>query len=81
MQGRTVGEADPSATGGERWRRRSGATPTTLGLSDRTASRMVLELPDEIEAHVLIPVGYPLGRFGPVSRPAARSVTRFDRWS
>lgn len=58
-----------------------GATPTTLGLTDRDASRAVLNLPDEIEAHALIPVGYPIGHFGPVSRPPVTRVIRFDRWS
>jgi nitroreductase len=58
-----------------------GATPTTLALMDRDASRAVLDLPDEIEAHCLIPVGYPTGRFGPVRRPPVAQVTRFDRWS
>lgn len=58
-----------------------GATPTTLALSDRDAFRSVLDLPDEIEAHCLIPVGYPLGRFGPVSRPPVFELLRWDRWS
>ncbi|HLZ71789.1 MAG TPA: nitroreductase family protein [Dehalococcoidia bacterium] len=58
-----------------------GATPTTLALSDRDAFRAVLDLPDEIEAHCLIPVGYPLGRFGPVSRPPVFELLRWDRWS
>jgi nitroreductase len=58
-----------------------GATPTTLALADRDASRTILELPDDIEAHCLIPVGYPIGRFGPVQRPPVSQITRFDRWS
>jgi nitroreductase len=58
-----------------------GATPTTLALRDREASRAILGLPDSIEAHVLIPVGYPMGRFGPVRRPPVSEVTRFERWS
>jgi len=58
-----------------------GATPTTLGLLDRQASRTALALPDEVEAHCLIPVGYPLGRFGSVTRAPVAEVLRFDRWS
>ena len=45
-----------------------GAAPTTLGLTDRDAVREVLALPDDVEAFCLIPVGYPTGKFGPVTR-------------
>jgi nitroreductase len=58
-----------------------GAALTTLGLSDRSASREVLGLPDNIEAFGLIPVGFPLGNFGPVSRLPVAETMRWDRWS
>lgn len=58
-----------------------GAALTTLGLSDRDASRAVLGLPDNIEAFALIPVGYPLGNFGPVTRLSAVETMCWDRWS
>jgi len=58
-----------------------GAAPTTLGLSDRDASRAVLELPDNMEAFCLIPVGYPTGNFGPVTRLPVEETLRWDRWS
>ena len=58
-----------------------GATPTTLGLSDRAAARAVLDLPATIEPFCLVPVGYPLGRFGPVTRRPVAEVVRWDRWS
>jgi len=29
----------------------------------------------------LIPVGYPLGRFGPVTRKPVEEILRFDTWS
>jgi nitroreductase len=58
-----------------------GAALTTLGLSNRDASRQVLELPDNIEAFGLIPVGYPLGNFGPVTRLPVAETMRWDRWS
>ena len=58
-----------------------GAALTTLGLSDRKASRAVLGLPDNIEAFGLIPVGYPLGKFGPVTRLPVAEIMRWDRWS
>ena len=58
-----------------------GAAPTTLGLSDRDAARAVLALPDNIEAFALIPVGYPMGNFGPVTRLPVEETLRWDRWS
>ena len=58
-----------------------GAAPTTLGLSNRAAAREVLGLPPTVEAYVLIPVGYPMGKFGPVTRLPIRETVRWDRWS
>lgn len=58
-----------------------GAALTTLGLSDREASRAILGLPDNIEAFGLIPVGYPLGNFGPLTRLPVEQTMRWDRWS
>jgi nitroreductase len=58
-----------------------GAAPTTLGLSDRKAAKAVLALPDDMEAYCLIPVGYPMGNFGPVSRLPVTEIMRWDRWS
>jgi nitroreductase len=58
-----------------------GAAPTTLGLSNRAAAKEVLGLPDDMEAFCLIPVGYPMGRFGPVTRLPVADTLRWDRWS
>lgn len=58
-----------------------GAALTTLGISDREASRKVLGLPDNIEAFGLIPIGYPLGNFGPVTRLPVADTMRWDQWS
>lgn len=57
-----------------------GAAPTTLGLADRGAAKQVLGLPDDMEAFCLIPVGYPLGKFGPVTRLPVAETMRWDRW-
>ena len=57
-----------------------GAAPTTLGLANRAAAREVLALPDTVEAYCLIPVGYPMGRFGPVTRLPVEQTVRWDRW-
>ena len=58
-----------------------GATPTTLGLRDRPAIKTLLNLPESIEPVCLIPVGYPLGRFGAVTRRPVAEIMRWDRWS
>jgi len=57
-----------------------GAAPTTLGLSDRTAAKRVLDLPENMEAYCLIPVGYPMGNFGPVTRLPVQETLCWDRW-
>ena len=57
-----------------------GATPTTLALRDRQAVAEVLNLPSTMAAFCLIPVGYPLGRFGTVVRKPLDEVMRWDQW-
>ena len=58
-----------------------GAAPTTLGLSNAQAVKEILELPDNVAAYCLIPVGYPTGKFGPVTRLPVEETLRWDRWS
>jgi nitroreductase len=58
-----------------------GAAPTTLGLLDREAVKATLNLPEDMEAICLIPVGYPTGNFGPVTRMPVDEVMRWDTWS
>jgi nitroreductase len=58
-----------------------GATPTSIVFRDRAAVKRVLALPDSIEPVCMIPVGYPLGKFGPVTRRPVVEIMRWDRWS
>lgn len=58
-----------------------GATPTTIVFRDRAAVKAVLNLPAAIEPVCMIPVGYPLGRFGPVTRQPVQEIMHWDRWS
>jgi len=58
-----------------------GAAPTTLALGDHKAVAEVLNLPETMAAFCLIPVGYPLGKFGPVTRKPVEEIMRFDGWS
>ncbi len=57
-----------------------GAAPTTLGLRDRAAIKDILGLPETVEAYCLIPVGYPMGNFGPVTRLPVADTVHWDRW-
>lgn len=57
-----------------------GAAPTTLGLMDRAAVVEVLGIPDNVAPYCLIPVGYPLGKFGPVTRLPVEQTLHWDRW-
>ena len=57
-----------------------GAAPTTLALRDRDKVAEVLNLPETMAAYCLIPVGYPLGNFGPVTRKPLSEILRYDTW-
>ena len=57
-----------------------GAAPTTLALRDQDAVREVLNLPETFAALCLLPVGYPKGKFGPVTRKPVADIMRFDHW-
>ena len=52
-----------------------------FALTDRKAVSEVLHQPQTMAAYALIPVGYPLGKFGPVTRKPLEEIMRFDRWS
>lgn len=58
-----------------------------LGASLTTTHRLYeaeiaerLGVPDEYGLVVLIPIGYPKGRFGPISRTPAAEFTHYDHW-
>ncbi len=57
-----------------------GACPTTLPLADRAKARSALALPDTVAPVALIPVGYPKGKFGPVTRRPVGEVLHWDQW-
>jgi nitroreductase len=58
-----------------------GAVATTYALAFRTELEAALGLPERVRAQAIIPVGFPLGRFGPVRRLPVEQVMSFDRWS
>ena len=57
-----------------------GAVPTTYALRFRDELHDVLGLPSEVAAQAIIPVGFPIGNFGPVTRRPTHEITMFDRW-
>jgi nitroreductase len=57
-----------------------GATLTTRHLMYERESEAALRLPPGVHSYAIIPVGYPLGRFGPVGRRPVRDVAFLDRW-
>jgi nitroreductase len=57
-----------------------GATLTTICSLYEEEIKPILGLPDDVSTYALIPIGYPMGKFGPVSRMPVEEVTRVDRW-
>ena len=40
----------------------------------------VLGLPADVHSYALLPIGYPMGRFGPVRRVPVADIVYEDRW-
>src|SRR5271156_6864899 len=57
-----------------------GATLTTRHMLYEREVDEILGLPKEARTFAIIPIGYPLGNFGPVSRVPIDDVTFLDRW-
>lgn len=58
-----------------------GATVTTLHLLFEREVNSILGLPDSARSFAMIPVGYPLGRFGPIKRRPVAEVLAKNSWS
>jgi nitroreductase len=43
--------------------------------------KQVLAIPADVDTYALMPIGYPEGKFGPLSRRPVVEVTYADRWS
>ena len=59
------------------------ATPGPGGwwpVPDRSVLPTVLGLPPNVYPFAIIPVGYPIGRFGGVSRLPVHQIVHWDRW-
>ena len=57
-----------------------GATLTTLYLNFEKEAETALGLPPDWHSYALLPIGWPLGRFGPVRRAPLGEVVYEDRW-
>ena len=58
-----------------------GTTLTTSHLEDEAAVRRILGIPENVMTYCIIPVGYPLGRWGEAQRKPVEDVAYRDRWS
>ena len=57
-----------------------GATLTTLYLNHEKEAEAALGLPADWHSYAILPIGYPMGRFGPVRRVPLDEVVYTDRW-
>jgi nitroreductase len=57
-----------------------GATLTTRHLLYEAEVEEILGLPPGVYSYAIIPIGYPLGRFGPVRRGPIADVVYLDSW-
>ncbi|WP_432826132.1 nitroreductase family protein [Dactylosporangium sp. CA-092794] len=57
-----------------------GTTLTTVHLTFEDEVKGLLGIPAEVQTFALVPVGYPLGRWGEAKRRPVEEVTFLDRW-
>jgi nitroreductase len=57
-----------------------GATLTTRYLQFEKEAEAALGLPSGVHSYALLPIGYPMGWFGPVRRVPLADVVYEDRW-
>lgn len=57
-----------------------GTTITTNHIRCEPEVKEVLGIPEEVQTFAMMPVGFPLGKFGPVNRRPLREVVAADRW-
>lgn len=57
-----------------------GANITVWHLPHEAELKEILGIPKGVNTYAIVPLGYPLGRFGPVRRRPAESVIHRDRW-
>jgi nitroreductase len=57
-----------------------GSVLTTRHLLFESDVKEALALPENAETFAILPIGWPVGKFGPVSREPVEKVTFFNKW-
>src|SRR5437763_1093955 len=57
-----------------------GATLTTRHLLYEKESEAALGLPPGVHSYAILPIGYPMGRFGPVGRGPLKDIVYENEW-
>ena len=57
-----------------------GATLTTRHLLYEKEAEVALGLPPGVHSYAIIPIGYPMGKFGPVGRGPLKDIVYQDHW-
>jgi nitroreductase len=57
-----------------------GSTLTTRHLLYAKEADAALGLPEGVNSYAILPIGYPMGRFGPVGRGALADIVYQDKW-
>jgi nitroreductase len=57
-----------------------GSTLTTRHLLYEKEAEAALGLPEGVHSYAILPIGYPMGRFGPVGRGKLADITYQDKW-
>jgi len=57
-----------------------GATLTTWHSAFENEFKDILEIPKAVDIYAVVPVGYPLGNFGPVRRRPVEDLVDLERW-
>lgn len=57
-----------------------GSTLTTRHLLYEKESEAALGLPEGVRSYAILPIGWPMGKFGPVGRGPMEEVVFLDRW-
>jgi nitroreductase len=57
-----------------------GATLTTRHLLFEKETEAALGLPPGVHSYAILPIGYPMGKFGPVGRGPLGDIVYQDRW-
>ena len=57
-----------------------GTTLTNRHMIHQKEVDKALGLPDGVHSYAILPIGYPMGKFGPVKRAALKDVVYQDKW-